>query len=168
MTKIAPENISTDLITIGVNERIETAYKRMQEKSVRHLPVLTETGEVIGIISDRDVQRAMVSTIEHEVLSKGATETIVFDPETHVKDYMSWPVETAEQNTDIRRIAERMVKEKISSFLVSKGNKIIGIVTTEDLLKILIELLNHPQARSPWTLGHIIENTFSHLNNILV
>ena len=119
------------------------------------------------MLSDRDVQRAMVSTIEHEPRGRGTSETIVFDPETRVKDYMSWPVEAVDQNTGIKLIAERMIAEKISSFLVSKNEKIIGIVTTEDLLRVLIELLAEPQAGAEWTLNHLMENTFSKLKTAL-
>jgi CBS domain-containing protein len=168
MKRLVRENMSNQIISIGINERMETAFKRMREHSVRHLPVISEVGEVVGMLSDRDVQRAMVSTIEQEPRGRGVSETIIFDPETHVKDYMNWPVEAVDQHTQIRLIAERMVQEKISSFLVSHGEKVVGIVTTEDLLRVLIDLLNDPKRESQWTLKNIIESSFNQLKNTLV
>lgn len=168
MKNLVRENMSSHIITIGWNERIETAFKRMQQNNVRHLPVLTESGEIIGMLSDRDVQRAMVSSIENELMERGISETIVFDPETRVRDYMGWPVKTVDQHTELSLVAERMIHEKISSFLVSHGDNIVGIVTTEDLLKTLIHLLAPLKGKSQWTLKHILEKTFSQLESTLV
>jgi acetoin utilization protein AcuB len=168
MKKLVRENMSNHLISIGINERVETAFKRMREHSVRHLPVISEVGEIVGMLSDRDVQRAMISTIEHEPRGRGVSETIIFDPETRVRDYMTWPVEAVDQHTGIRLVAERMVQEKISSFLVSHGEKIVGIVTTEDLLRVLMDLLSDSKPESQWTLNNILESSFSQLKSTLV
>ena len=168
MKTIVRENMSDHLITIGWNERMDVAFQRMQESRVRHLPVLSEAGEVVGMLSDRDVQRAMISTIEHEPLSKGVSETLVFDSKTRVRDYMSWPAQVINQNTDLRLVAERMIHEKISSFLVSHGTRITGIVTAEDLLKVLVTLLADPKNENQWTLSHILDEALGRLNNTLV
>ena len=159
MKKLLRENMSSQLITIGWNERMDTAYKRMQEKSVRHLPVLNELGEVIGMLSDRDVQRAMVSTVKHEHMSQGACETIEFDPQTHVRDYMSWPIIAVDYHTELRIVTERMIQEKVSSFLVIQGDRTVGIVTAEDLLRVLLDLLADSKAVSNWTLSHVLRKS---------
>lgn len=49
-------NFSQDLITVTENTSIAIAYSIMREVNVRHLPVVSElTGEVRGLISDRDL-----------------------------------------------------------------------------------------------------------------
>src|SRR5688572_30168665 len=106
--KLVRENMSSHLVTIGWNEKMENAYKRMQSLRVRHLPVLNDQGEVIGMLSDRDIQRSMISQIERPSGRIVSDETIQFDENCLVRDYMSWPVKSVEQNTELRRVAERM------------------------------------------------------------
>lgn len=158
MKKLIRENMSIDLITIGWNERMETAHARMVDNRVRHLPVLTESGEVIGMLSDRDVQRAMVSTIERGSANQIMSEEIEFDPESRVRDYMNWPIESVDFNTDIRLVAEKMIHEKISSLLVCQAEKIVGIATVEDLLKVLIDLLGEPGPAPRRTLSNLLDS----------
>ncbi len=166
--KSVNENMSTHLITIGWNEKMETAYKRMQTKKVRHLPVTNETGEFIGMLSDRDVQRSMISQIKRPAGRIVADESIEFDQDSRVRDYMSWPVKSVDQSTDLRLVAERMVLEKVSSLLVYNAGKPVGIVTAEDLIQVLIELLSDPGTPARWTLDQVMEGTFSQLSNTLV
>ena len=167
MKKLIRENMSSNLITIGWNERMETAHSRMTVNRVRHLPLLTEAGEVIGMLSDRDVQRAMVSTVERGSLSQNVSEVIEFDPESHVRDYMSWPIESVDLNTELRVVARRMIQEKISSLLVFQGEKIVGIATVEDLLKVLVELLSDPETGPQWTLSGLLKSGYSQNSTLI-
>jgi acetoin utilization protein AcuB len=166
--KLVKENMSSHLITIGWNEKMESAYKRMQSKRVRHLPVINDAGEVVGMLSDRDVQRSMISEIERPSGRIVSDETIEFDVDSKVRDYMSWPAKEVDQHTELRFVAEQMVVEKVSSLLVCNGNKTVGIVTAEDLIKVLIELLSDPKTPIRWTLEHILDGTFNQLKSTLV
>lgn len=159
--------MSTHLITIGWNEKMESAYRRMQTKRVKHLPVVNDTGEIIGMLSERDVQRSMISQVEKPTGRIATDETIEFDDESKVRDYMSWPAKSVEQNTELRLVAERMILEKVHSFLVCSGTRTVGIVTVEDLMKVLIELLSDPAAPMEWALDHILENPFGQLKAII-
>lgn len=53
--------MSTRLITASVNESVVEVAHKMVENWVRHLPVLDESGKVVGVISIRDVLRAYVA-----------------------------------------------------------------------------------------------------------
>ncbi|MBI3556265.1 MAG: CBS domain-containing protein [Deltaproteobacteria bacterium] len=156
--KLARESMSKKLVTINFNENMETACKRMRKRKLRHLPVCDDTGEIVGMLSDRDVQRAMISEIKHEPPSPASSESIEFDPEARVRDYMGWPVLTIEQDSDIRLVAERLLQEKVSALLVTNGRATVGIVTTDDLMKVLIDLLGDPKTPARWTLQGILEN----------
>lgn len=160
--KTAQESMTRSLITIGRNERMETAYRRMRGQHVRHLPVIDEAGSVIGMLSDRDVLRSMISRVERAALSDMPEESVEFDPEARVRDYMTWPAISIDRNADIRLIAERMLNEKVSSVLVQDSSRIAGIVTTDDLLRVLIGMLDDPKTPASWKLHkffHELEDT---------
>lgn len=120
--------------TIRENAPVASAQTLMAQRGFRHVPVLDADGDVVGIISDRDVQRAM------QVRRSGAlTQTVSFNPDHRVEDFMSWPVYTILETTPLRLVAEQMLKQKVSAFLVeNSAGKLAGIITTDDILRALI------------------------------
>ena len=49
--------MSTDTVTIKRNDRLILADHAMQERAIRHLPALDESGQVCGFLSQRDLFR---------------------------------------------------------------------------------------------------------------
>ncbi len=125
------------IVKIKSDMPIQHAYDEMKEQGIRHLPVIDQAGKLVGMLSDRDVQRAinvkMINEIEQEM---------TFNPHDTVEDYMSWPVQSVDENISITEITKMMIEFKVSAMVVSGPNQYIkGIITTEDLLKYLLELL---------------------------
>jgi acetoin utilization protein AcuB len=113
------------------NQPMADAWKLMQEGRIRHLPVIGAQGELAGILSDRDVKRAMDPS------------SLRFRAESVAADYMNWPVVTVEQNTPLVKAVKMMLDEKISALMVTRGSAVVGIITTEDMLRVLQEILLH-------------------------
>lgn len=127
---VAKQNMTKSLITVKWNYPMDKALQTMEEKRIRHLPVVDESGKVVGVLSRRDVERAMNPTRPG------------FAVDAIVGDFMSWPAITVKESTLIKDVAEGMVDEKVSCFLVeSKDGNLVGIITTEDLLKLLKSML---------------------------
>jgi CBS domain-containing protein len=118
-------------ITVGYEDLIQKASEIMLEHRFRHLPVTDQLGEVIGILSDRDIQRAM------ETRRQGIEIEMVIAPHRKVKDFMSWPPHAVPDSTPLVDVVKFMVSEKISALLIHSANtgKVRGIITTEDVLK---------------------------------
>jgi CBS domain-containing protein len=125
----AGEMMTSRLVSIRWEDSMENAQQLMDKHRIRHLPVRDARGGIAGIISDRDVMRAM------NPQSPG------FTPNAKVSEYMSWPVVTVDKSTPVKQLAEGMVDEKISAFLVAEKNEVVGIVTAEDLLRLLATIL---------------------------
>lgn len=154
--KTAQEIMSIGLITIGMNETVLEAYQTMQKNRIRHLPVVDESGIIIGILSDRDVQRC----IRFDQNSKSNLLDIELDlnPKLKVASAMSWPIHKVQGDVPVRDVAVRMLNEKISSMLVEcpkTGKR--GIVTTDDLLRLLISLLDKDPSRLRMAVDTILE-----------
>jgi CBS domain-containing protein len=56
--------MSSDVVTIGPETKLKDAAEIMFEKWFRHLPVVTENGEVVGIISLRDLLALVAEGME--------------------------------------------------------------------------------------------------------
>jgi CBS domain-containing protein len=58
--------MTKNVITINQDESSETAMKIMDEKVLRHLPVVNENGYCIGMLGARDLMRSIVETLESD------------------------------------------------------------------------------------------------------
>ena len=126
------DNMTRSLITAKKTTSAKEAYQLMQNNWIRHLPVVDDSGEyIIGMLSDRDLLRAPT-------------------PEKAIFEMMSAPVRSFDIDTPIRKIVQTMIDDKVSAFIVMKKDEVAGIVTSEDMLLLLAQILNEDS--SPKTI----------------
>lgn len=134
--------MTSKLVAVTMKTSLNQAKTKMDEYGIRHLIVEDDFGNLIGILSDRDLLRAM----KPFPTSRSEFEGIVceFDPKLQVSDFMSWPAVTVKDTTSIYSIVEQMLNGKFSAVVVERenGNHPIGILTTTDLLQLLKDLLS--------------------------
>jgi CBS domain-containing protein len=111
--------MTRDVRTIDRNSTVEQAARMMKELNVGSIPV-TENGNVIGIITDRDV-----------VLRNVADGRTAAD--TRVEEVMSKTVVTATPDMDVHRAADLMAQNQIRRLPVVENNRMVGIVSIGDL-----------------------------------
>jgi CBS domain-containing protein len=150
--------MSKKLIVVSEDASLDAAYSLMKRHDIRHLPVVNDDGGVIGILSDRDLQRALKSHVSGIGLTRW--ESCEFDSSLIVSDYMTWPVKSVDLSAPLKSVVEMMIGEKISSILVSSSSGVVGIVTTIDLLRFLVELLGDDE--KSWKMS--LENVFRRAN----
>jgi acetoin utilization protein AcuB len=128
------------LATISLHATMLEAKKLMNQKGFRHLPV-SDGVKLVGMISDRDVKLAEVA------------DTIGNGEEGHlnayklVSDYMSSPVLKARITDRLESVIREMLNVKVSSVVIEDlDGKDFGIITTEDLLIVFLDMLDkdHP------------------------
>ena len=126
-----------EVITVDGDATLLDAALLMRSSGFRHLPVVKDD-RVVGLISDRDVQRASPP------ISSGIS------PEEYNRVFSATPVEkvmardavTATPDTPIKEVVMLMHERKFGSMpVVDADNKLVGIVTTTDLLALLDNLL---------------------------
>jgi CBS domain-containing protein len=138
------ERMSKDVITVGWSTPIQEAADIMEDNQIRHVGVTDDSGMIVGILSDRDIKRAM------------DPKTSVIAANSEVNEYMSWPVITVPHTMSIQEVAQGMIDEKISAFLVAENDEIVGIITTEDLLKVLVNLLSPPDKIKKFSYSPVV------------
>ena len=111
--------MTRDVRTIDRNSTVEQAARMMKELNVGSIPV-TENGNVIGIITDRDV-----------VLRNVADGRTAAD--TRVEEVMSKTVVTATPDMDVHRAADLMAQNQIRRLPIVENNRMVGIVSIGDL-----------------------------------
>jgi CBS domain-containing protein len=134
--------MTTGLLTVLPGERLEVAANIMRQENVRHLLVADESQYVLGIISERDLERAL----ESDTLKR--THLTLFPPNARVENFMSSHFEWIDKDRLVTEAIQKMLDLKISAIVVREGNKIEGILTTDDLLRLLSECLRPHGAKA--------------------
>lgn len=134
------ETMNKKVFTVNPTMLIYEAFEFLRECRVRHLVVVDQAKHVVGVISDRDFQRAMHTNVE----KAGSVRVIGehFNPTHQVQDFMSCGIQTLHETAGIKQAALKMLEAKISSLvIVNDENKMVGFMTSDDLLWVLIKLI---------------------------
>lgn len=129
------------LITIPHDASMVDAERMLKDAHIRHLPVINGK-DIVGIISDRDIQRARTV-----IRTEESNQTII-QGYKKVSDYMASPVKRMKNTDTLEQLTREMIRQKISSFIIEdESSTPIGIITTEDLLLVLLEKLEEGSSR---------------------
>jgi CBS domain-containing protein len=112
------------IVKINQDADVFTANDMMNNYNIRHLPVTDNENYLVGIISRSDFNGLKFVDSRFSGFK--------------VKDVMSSPIKVINQSAKVSEAAEIMLTAKISSVLVAKDDELVGILTTDDLLKLLI------------------------------
>jgi signal-transduction protein with cAMP-binding, CBS, and nucleotidyltransferase domain len=111
---------------------LEEARELMREHGIRHLPV-TRAGELVGVVSDRDLSRAEGET-------KGRRRG-----EVRVWDVCARQVYVVDLEEPLDNVLLHMARQRIGSTVVAKDGKVAGIFTTTDACRAFAEFLRREQ-----------------------
>jgi CBS domain-containing protein len=129
------EMMSTDVVVMGRNDDLIQVEDLMVTKKLRHIPVV-ENGELVAIVSQRDLFKAMMSPI----MGYGEKAQKVYLNSVLVKEVMTYPVVTVTPDTAVGEAADLMVHKGIGCLPVVEGTQLVGVVTKTDLLRCLHSL----------------------------
>ena len=137
MTKLSVRDLMTDTIfALRADDDIQMARDLMDERNVRHVPVLDEDRHLVGLVSERDLLRSMYpSTSELPVGTQHAVLKRV-----KVSAIMTRDVETVEPEDDLVAAAQVMLDNKYGCVpMVVEGGRVEGILTESDFVRYLAE-----------------------------
>ncbi|HEU0029667.1 MAG TPA: CBS domain-containing protein [Kofleriaceae bacterium] len=112
--------MTTALVTIKSSEPVSGAHAEMQVGVIRHLPVIDDRGRLVGVLSDRDVIKALTTRKPQRV-----------------SDIMTRDVVTTTPQTMAHEAAAIMLDLKISSLpVIDEGGALVGLITQTDYLEL--------------------------------
>ena len=126
--------MTTDVITIGVDDNLNAARKIMHDKRIRHLPVVDAEGQVAGLVTITDVLAATDSFLRDD-------DSKMHPEQIPVKDVMVSDVITVDEHAGIRQAAIFLEKHRIGCLPVVKDGELRGIVTDTDFVGVAINVL---------------------------
>lgn len=127
--------MSKKVITIEADDSMQHAVNLMKEHKIRMLPVVKK-GKLVGIISDGDLKKASAS----DATTLDVHELQYLIAKIRAKDIMTKDPLTVPPNFTVEETAELLSTHKISGMPVVDNDEIVGIITRDDLFKVLISL----------------------------
>jgi acetoin utilization protein AcuB len=137
-------------VTVTPDTTLPEAIRLAAERGIRHLPVLSD-GELVGIVSDRDLKRAMASS----ATSLAVQELNYLLDRLPVRQIMTRTVITASPTFAVEDAARLMVLHKVGALPVTEAGELVGIITESDVLDLFVKALGagEPSTRLDVLLG---------------
>jgi acetoin utilization protein AcuB len=137
---VVRDYMSTKLTTLAEDARLLDAALVIRRTGKRHVPIVNADGAPVGIVSDRDVARMAPSILAH------------MTPEEYNRVFEATPITlamtknpiTVNSGSEIREAVALLYTKKIGALLVVDDGKLVGILTVNDMLGLLNELLAGP------------------------
>jgi len=147
---LAREIMSREVISISPEEKVDEAARILVENKISGLPVVDANKHVVGIITEKDliIRASELKVPFYITLFDGIIfleNPIRFNNDvkkyiaTQVKDAMTRKVFVVEEDTPVSEIVEIMQKRAINRVPVVRNDKLVGIITRNDILKSLVK-----------------------------
>jgi acetoin utilization protein AcuB len=131
------ERMSKSPYTVQSETSVEEALRKMREYHIRRLPVLDRSGQLVGIVSEKDLLYASPSP----ATSLSIYEMNYLLSRLTVSEVMTRDVITVTEDTPVEDAARIMTDNKIGGLPVVREGQLVGIITETDLFKLFLELL---------------------------
>ncbi len=136
------ERMTKPAITIRPETTMPDALDLMRKEHIRRLPVVNKSGELVGIVTEADLQKASPS----EATSLSIYEVTYLLSKLTVDRIMTRKVITTTEDTPLEEAARLMADHGIGGLPVMRGKHLVGIITETDLFRIFLELFGARRA----------------------
>ena len=123
--------MSTEVATLHRNDQLSIADDVMRLGRIRHLPVLDDEEQVVGIVSQRDLFRGALA----RALGYGAHAQQKLLGQLLVKEIMTNDPISIAPDAPLAEAARLMLERKVGALLVVEAGRLVGILTESDFVK---------------------------------
>ena len=131
ISKIMTKNV----ITLNLKDNLETAELLFKRNKIRHIPVVSGKS-IIGMLSYTDLLRISFADAVYE--DEATIDTVVYNMFT-IEQVMVKDVINISSRTTIKEVAELLSTNEFHALPIVDDEKLVGIVTTTDMMKYLLE-----------------------------
>ncbi len=150
MTVLAYEIMTPSIKAVPQSWTMDRLARFLTDNEITGSPVTDETGEIVGIATLKDITEFRWNASRSESDARMTPEEeqearrlrmVIFEEmgkvPVEVRDIMTPIVLSVDEQTPVRDIADIMMREHLHRIFITKDEKITGIVTTYDMLKLI-------------------------------
>jgi CBS domain-containing membrane protein len=127
--------MTAPVITLKKHDSLEKAEHLFKKNHIRHIPVVSGN-VVVGMLSYTDLLRLSFADVTDHI--DGDADALVYNMFT-IKQVMKKSIITVCTSNSIKDVAEILASKEFHALPVVDNNKLVGIVTTTDLIKYLLK-----------------------------
>jgi signal-transduction protein with cAMP-binding, CBS, and nucleotidyltransferase domain len=124
MVKSVSDIMTAKIETIGVEDKAQSAAKKMKSKNVSSLVVVDNNEQAVGIVTERDLVREVCA-------QDGNSSQYV------IRHIMSSPIVTIDPNSSVETAANIMMQNRVRHLVVVDEKKTLGIITSSNFIGYL-------------------------------
>ena len=153
----AKDIMNREVLTVKSDWSLERLSEFLVENAISGAPVMTEDGKLIGVVSLRDIvihesmgSKGFPTNEPHDFFLNAlesphageeiAAFSIKSEPLVTVGDIMTPKVFRVSEEATIQEVAEAMIKSRIHRVFVTRGDKMVGIIATPEILEVIRNL----------------------------
>jgi len=145
--------MTPDPYCVTARTPVSQIMRAMLDKNISAVMVMGDDGKLVGLVSEGDLVRRQDSTHQKKMdhwlalLAEGEALNLEFLHslqlgEQTAASVMSSPVITVEEDTELAQIADLILKRGIKRVPVTRGGKLVGVVSRRDILRALLDQEN--------------------------
>lgn len=133
---LAFQVMSYPVKTLRAEQTLADAHHLLNNHRFRHIPILNKKGYLCGILSDRNLAKAL-ALISHNISKRGSIKEFCL---LKIQEVMTQYLITTDAMTEIFKIAQIFVEKRIGSMpIVDADRSLLGIITRSDILRTLLK-----------------------------
>lgn len=148
---LAKDIMKREVVSIKEDETLKDVVEMMIKYDVSGLPVVNNSGKVVGIISERDILRhgrkifmtesiSLLEIMLYEQKPESYEEELSEALKLPVKKIMVKDIITADENEPVGEIALIMMEEGVNRIPILKNGELVGIIGREDIIRAIAAL----------------------------
>ncbi len=130
--------MTTKLVTFHPDDDLVEAIERMLKHNISGAPVVNDDGEVVGMISEMDCLKSILSCSYYDYECLGGK----------VGEYMTREVETISPEDDILTVTQEYIDKRRRRFPVVEDGKLVGQISRRDVLRAIKDFTSAEEIRS--------------------
>ncbi len=126
-----------NVITCQASDTLAHARQLMKDHSIRHIPVVDETGQLQGLVTQKTMLRETFLIASRF----GMADLDYQENKKKVGDFMETGVETIQAQLPLLEAGRFFVESKHGCLPILEDGRVVGVLTSADFVKLSVQLL---------------------------
>lgn len=152
---VAKDVMNIEMLKVRDDMTVAELAEFLVDHEISGVPVEDADGHLVGVVSLSDVARSLtgrdeavlthtepeyyLSSWEERFNAEDIAGLRIAESDETVAEIMTPSILAVDEEMPVGKIAEKMIDARIHRLLVTRGKKVVGIITTTDLLGLLVD-----------------------------
>ena len=119
------------MLTVQENDTVSYVRDLIVEESIKGLPVVDAENRLKGLVTQSDLFQIW------DLMERGWIQEAQFTNDTEISKIMVKKVVTVQKDDSLEEVSKEMVENAVHRVIVMDVDRVVGVISTLDLLKIL-------------------------------